>query len=126
MISIGFPVDDKQRSDIAKWLVENYDGVVRDGQIRHLPAGEYWEATYLDIEKDTYQNGAFWAVATTWFYDAIKEEYPELAERCVFDALGYFEKNGVYECVCGEYKKLDTYVVSATSIYDAIKKINKL
>ena len=123
MISIGFPVGDAQRSAIAKWLAENYDGVVQDGQIRHLPKGEYWEATYLDIEKDTYQNGAFWAVATTWFYDAIKDAYPDLAKKCVLDVLDYFEKNGAYECICGEYKKLDTYVVSATSVYDATKKI---
>ena len=126
MISIGFPVGDEQKAAISRWLAENYDGIVQDGQIRHLPKGEYWEATYLDIEKNTYQNGAFWAVATTWFYDAMKDAYPELAISCVLDALEYFEKNGVYECVCGDYKKLDTYVVSATSIYDATKKIMKI
>ena len=124
MVSIGFPLDNIQKKNISKWLIDHYSGIVESGQIRHLPAGEYWEATYIDIEKNTYQNGAYWAVATSWFYDAICNADMELAKKTVLDALSYFEEYGVFECICGEYKKLDTYVVSATNVYDAVKKIN--
>ena len=123
MISIGFPVEQKQRKMIAEWLVSNYDGVVEDGQIRHLPMGQYWESTYMNVDKNTYQNGAFWAVATGWFYDSIKEFYPEIARRTVFDVVNYFKTKGIYECVCGEYQRVETYVVSATNVYAALKQI---
>ena len=29
----------------------------------------------------------------------------------------YFEKDGIYECVNNDYKKLDSYVVSAVNVY---------
>ena len=126
MISIGFPIDESQKTNISNWLIANYDGIVESGQIRHLPVGEYWEATYLNIEKNTYQNGAYWAVATSWFYDAVSLTDKNLAKQTVLDALKYFEEFGIYECVHGEYKKLETYVVSATNVYDAVKKIAKI
>ena len=78
---------------------------------------------YIQVEKDTYQNGAFWSVATGWFYDAHREYDLELAERTIADVLEFFEKYGVFECICGEYKKLDTYVVSSTNVYAAVRKI---
>lgn len=123
MISINFPASEEQKAKIAQWLISNYDGVVEDGQIRHLPAGEYWESLYIDIEKNTYQNGSFWPVATGWFFDAIKNYDMELATKTVLNVLEYFKTHGVYECVCGEYKKLDTYVVSATNVYYAVKQM---
>ncbi len=123
MISVGFPASAEQRAGIARWLKEHYDGVTEHGQIRHLPAGEYWESLYIDIEPDTYQNGAFWAVASGWFYDAMKPYYSDLAEKTIAEAVAYFRQYGVFECVCGEYRKLDTYVASATNVYNAVKKI---
>ena len=122
MISINFPVGDEQRSKVAQWLIFHYDGIVENGQIRHLPTGEYWESLYIDIERNTYQNGAFWAVATRWFFYAIKEYDMELVTKTVLEVLEYFKTHGVFECVCGEYKKLETYVVSATNVYNTVKK----
>ena len=38
-----------------------------------------------------------------------------LAERTLYDLLRYFEQYGVYECVNGDLRRLDTYAVSATN-----------
>ena len=122
MISIGFPVSIEQKEKIAKWLVEHYDEIVYHGQIKHLPKDEYWEETFIPVEKDTYQNGAFWATATGWFVDAIREYNPELAEKTLNDVIEYFKEEGVYECVYGDYRQLDLYVASATNVYAAVNK----
>lgn len=123
-VSIGFPMPDEAKKRIAEWLIENFDSVVESGQIRHMPYGEFWDRTIIPIEKGTYQNGAFWATATGWFYDAIVDYNRELAQKLVNDVLKYFETYGIFECVNGEYRKLDTYVVSATNIYGLCKKYN--
>lgn len=121
-VSAGFPLGEEKKQAIARWLIDNYDGVVQRGQVRHLPAGEYWEATFEDVPPGTYQNGAFWATPTGWFADAIAEADRPLAEKTLRDVLDDFEHNGVFECVNGDYRKLDTYVVSATNVYGACKK----
>ena len=121
-ISVGFPFTESEKSGIAKWLIENYSSVVQHGQIRHLPKDEYWEKTFISVGKGTYQNGAFWATPTVWFVDAIASTSKDLAVQTLKDALNYFENYGIFECVNGEYRNLDTYVASATNIYGACKK----
>jgi len=123
-VSIGFPMLENEKKNIADWLIENYDSVVEMGQIRHLPTGEFWQKTFIPVEQGTYQNGAFWATATGWFYDTIVDFNKELANKLIVDILQYFEKYGIYECVNGEYKQLDTYVASATNVYGICKKYN--
>ncbi|MBE6538415.1 MAG: hypothetical protein E7671_03005 [Ruminococcaceae bacterium] len=121
-LSIGFPLTKTTAGGIRKWLADNYDSVVCEGQIRHLPAGEYWERTFVPVEKETYQNGAFWATATGWFADAIAPHDMGLAQKTLNDVIEYFEKNGIFECINGEYRKLDTYVASACAVYGACKR----
>lgn len=116
-VSIGFPLPAEQKRKIAAWLCENYDGVVQNGHIRHLPGGTYWERTIIDVEEGTYQNGAYWAVATGWFFDAVKGYDRETAVRLISDVLNYFETWGIFECINGPYRKLDTFVTSATNVY---------
>lgn len=123
MLSIGFPVAEERRRSIAKWLTDHYSGIVEHGQVRHLKEGEYWDSVYLDYERDTYQNGAFWPVASGWLYDALKDHNESLALETIRSVLDYYEKYGIFECVCGEYRKLDGYVVSATNVYDTVKRI---
>lgn len=118
-LSIGFPIP---REPIAQWLIANYSGIVEAGQIRHLPAGESWQRTFVSVAPGEYQNGACWATATHWFCDAIGWKDPALAARTVRDAIGYFEAFGVFECVNGEYRKLDTFVASAVNVYAAARK----
>ena len=121
-VSIGFPLSEAEKGGIAKWLVENYKDITEAGQIRHLPKGEYWEKTFVPVSGGTYQNGAFWATPTGWFVDAIAGYNRDLALKTLYDVLRYFEEYGIYECVNGEYRNLDTYVVSATNVYDACKR----
>lgn len=118
-LSIGFPVP---REPIAQWLIANYDGIVESGQIRHLPKGEAWQQTFVPVAPGEYQNGACWATAIHWFCDAIGRTDPALAARTVRDAIRYFEEYGVFECVNGNYRKLDTFVASAVNTYAAAKK----
>lgn len=121
-VSIGFPLTEQEKSNIAAWLVSHYDSIVEAGQIRHLPHGEYWEKTFVPVEKGTYQNGAFWATPTGWFVDAIIEHDKSLALRTIHDVLQYFEIYGIFECVNGACQRLDTYVASATNVYGMCKK----
>lgn len=118
-LSIGFPIP---REPIADWLIANYDGIVEAGQIRHLPKGEAWQRTFVPVAPGQYQNGACWATAIHWFCDAIGRKDPVLAAKTVRDAIGYFETYGVFECVNGSYRKLDTFVASAVNTYAAAKK----
>ena len=125
-VSIGFPLSDDVKYGIADRLIKNYESITESGQLRHLPAGEFWEDTFVKVPEGTYQNGAFWATPVKWFYDALCLRDINLARKTVKDALSYFEKYGVFECVNGNYKQLDTYVASATAIYGACKKDSEL
>lgn len=118
-VSIGFPIP---HDPITDWLICHYDGIVESGQIRHLPAGESWQRTFVPVAPGEYQNGAFWATAIHWFCDAVGRTYPALAARTVRDAIRYFETYGVFECVNGDYRKLDTFVASAVNTYAAAKR----
>ncbi|MBR6790333.1 MAG: hypothetical protein IKM31_05645 [Oscillospiraceae bacterium] len=122
-VSAGFPMSIEQQSRIAVWMAGHYDDVVQDGQLRHLPAGEYWERTFIDVEKGTYQNGAFWATPFVWLYDTLSVGSPALARRALSDILCYFERHGVFECVNGSYRQLDTYVASAAAVYSVCKRL---
>ena len=121
-ISIGFPLTKTEKAGISAWVIRNYASVVQKGQIRHLPSGEYWEKTLIPVEQGTYQNGAYWATPTGWFVDAIMDDDPFLALQTARDVLTDFEENGVYECINGDYRKLDTYVASAANVYGMCKK----
>ena len=121
-VSIGFPLPDEIKTGLSGWLVENYDAITESGQLRHLAPGDYWEKTFVPVREDTYQNGAFWATPVKWLCDALRLTSPQLATKTLSDVLAYFEKHGIYECVNGERKQLDTYVASATAVYGACKK----
>ena len=120
-MSIGFPLEKGQKKKIAEYLKDYYNKIIQYGQIRHLPLEEYWEDTFVPVPNGTYQNGAYWATPCKWFFDALKDEFPSLARKTYDDLLRYFEQEGIYECVNGEYKKLDTYVASAANAYAVSK-----
>ncbi len=122
-VSTNFPMPKAQKEAIAKWLSDNYNDIVMHGQIRHLPKGVYWDKTFIEVKEEEYQNGAFWATATGWFYDALVEYDEKLAANTLKDAVNYFNSTGVFECINHNYQKLDTYVVSATNVYYACKKL---
>lgn len=122
-VSIGFPLEAGQKNAIADFLASDYDGIVMSGQIRHLPRGEYWEKTLVPVGEGEYQNGAYWATASGWFYDAIYERYPELAERLIKELYEFIRREGAWECINRNgYRKLKPYVVSVTNLYGTCKK----
>ncbi len=123
-VSIGFPISQEIQKGIYKWIADNYDKVVYCGQLRQLPIGEYWERTFVYVKEETYQNGAFWATPIVWLYDTLKNYNLQLAKQTFEDILDYFEKFGIFECVNGENRKLDTYVASATNVYGLFKQIS--
>ncbi|MCK5442451.1 MAG: hypothetical protein KAJ23_11210 [Maribacter sp.] len=112
----------EQTQRIANFLVEHYDEYVQRGQIRHLTLSDgVWEKLFIEKEPGTYQNGAFWATSLAWIapiYDKVK---PGLTKRTLEDCIEDFQKNGINECIHGDYVKVPNFVVSATNVYGLTK-----
>jgi len=118
-----FPLGGK-RERILDWLAANIDLYVWHGQIRHLPAGEYWERLLTPVEKETYQNGAHWATPAGWVMWALNERDPELARHIFGDLIDDFRTGGICECVNeAGYRQLPSYVNSATNPLGAARRI---
>lgn len=121
-VSIGFPLPDSVKADIGHYMLKHSEDIVESGQIRHLVKGEYWSRLLSGIPRGEYQNGAYWATAAGWFADAIAAYDRNAAEKVLTDVYTYFQNEGIFECVNGEYQKLNNYVASATNVYHAMKK----
>lgn len=132
-LACDFPFSDERKNEMRKALVEQYDGIVQNGQLRHMPAGEYWDrffcytkadgtVQYINVEPGTYQNGAFYATPAKWLVMALYPYDKKLAERVVADLKVDFETGGCCECINGlDYRKLPDFVPSATAAYGAEK-----
>ncbi|HSW00469.1 MAG TPA: hypothetical protein VLI39_09875 [Sedimentisphaerales bacterium] len=104
-------VDREQAKAIATYFQKNYAGIVQNGQIRHLPAGQYWEQAG---PHDTYQNGAYWATPTGWFVYALDLVDSALADRTVLDMVKDFQAGGACEWVFEDKRQLPSYLASAS------------
>ena len=113
-LHLGVPLGGR-REAMVKYFVSQVEQYAWRGQIRHLPVGRYWPRFLIEVPPDRYQNGAYWATATGWVLDAIHPASPELARRMFEDLVQDFQQRGVFECIHGEYTKLDRYVASATN-----------
>lgn len=122
MLYIGFPVSAETKNGILSFLKEHYDEYMYCGQVRHLLKGEYWEALLIDVEEETYQNGAYWATATGWVLWCLAEYAPDLAVKTLREVTAYFRDEGSFECVNEDYQKLPSFVVSATNVYGGLEK----
>ncbi|MEN6576979.1 MAG: hypothetical protein ABFD90_11605 [Phycisphaerales bacterium] len=100
----------EQAKAIATYFQKNYSGIVQNGQIRHLPAGTYWEKAG---PRDTYQNGAFWATPTGWFVYTLDPVNPSLADQTVIDLVKDFQSGGACEWIFREKRQLPNYLASA-------------
>jgi hypothetical protein len=111
--------DDARARRIARYFKDHYAEIVKRGQIRHMPGGEYWE---LACPRDQYQNGAYWATPVGWFVYTLDLVDPKLADRTVIDMVKDFIATGdVNECVNDGYKNVSNYVVSATLPLEGIR-----
>ena len=99
----------QQALAIADYFKQNYGAIVQAGQIRHLPGGMYWE---IACERDTYQNGGFWATPTGWFVYTLDLVDPQLADQTVLDMVCALEQNGCAEWVFGNQKGVPNYLAS--------------
>jgi hypothetical protein len=120
-LGLDIPLGPK-RKRIQDFLAHNFERIVQRGQVRHLLEPQTWQRLFIPIPAGEYQNGAYWATASGWVWSALRETWPDLAQRLLEDLCADFERNGVYECVNGEYRKLESYVVSATNIYGALRR----
>jgi hypothetical protein len=118
---IDFPLGE-QRQLVVDFLATNFERYTYKGQVRHLLEPETWQRTFIPIPAGEYQNGAFWATASGWVWHALRPVRPDLAERLLEELVTDLRTNGIYECVNGEYRKLESYVVSATNILGALKR----
>jgi hypothetical protein len=117
-----FPLAEK-RGRIVNWIASNYDRYIWHGQVRHLPKGEYWERQLMPVEKERYQNGAYWATGAGWVMWALNERNPVLAKRMFREIIEDFRTGGICECVNAGYRQLESYVDSATNPLAAARKI---
>ena len=122
-VAIDFPLAEGMAPRILDWLVDNYYQYVWHGQVRHLPLGEYWERLLMPVEKDRYQNGAFWATPAGWVMEALNRRDPGLARRMFSDLIDDFRVGGICECVNVGYRKLESYVDSATNPLGAARRL---
>ncbi len=103
--------DREQSMAIATYFQKNYAGIVQNGQIRHLPAGVYWEKAG---PRDTYQNGAYWATPTGWFVYTLDLVDPSLADQTVLDLVKDFQAGEACEWVFNDKRQLPNYLASAS------------
>ncbi len=123
LLYIGFPCPDEVRRSILSWFAAHYEDYCYMGQIRHLPKGEYWQRTLIEVEREEYQNGAYWATAAGWVMWCLQQIDPSLANRMLNEVIFCFMQEGSFECVNRNYRKLKSFVVSATNVYGAITRI---
>jgi len=121
-VYIDFPLRDK-KDQIIDWLVNNFDRYVWKGQVRHLPKGEYWGRQLMPVEKERYQNGAYWATPSGWVMWALCGRDPALASRMFRDLVEDFRISGICECINVGYRQLTSYVNSATNPLAAARGI---
>ncbi len=122
LLNIGFPAG-KAEATILTYLEEQFANYTFAGQIRHLPKGEYWQRLLIDVPKETYQNGAYWATATGWVAWCLRRKAPALAAGLLRDVIACFRNEGSFECVNEGYRKLPSFVVSATNVLGGLRRI---
>jgi hypothetical protein len=120
-VFIGF-ARGEQRERLLRFLRTHYDHIVWHGQVRHLLRGEQWERTLIPVAPGTYQNGAYWATASGWVWDALCQVEESLADRMLDDLLQDFQGSGICECINVGYRKLAHYVVSAINPLGALRR----
>jgi hypothetical protein len=122
LLYIGFPAGVAEKT-ILQYLLAHVMDYTYQGQIRHLPRGEYWQRLLIDVSRETYQNGAYWATATGWVAWCLNRVEPDAAARLLNDAVACFNTDGSYECVNESYRKLPRFVVSATNTLGGLRRI---
>ncbi|MGH2944728.1 MAG: hypothetical protein ACRDPC_00340 [Solirubrobacteraceae bacterium] len=114
-------IPDAQQLAVARYLRDNYDGIVCRGQVRHTAPGEHWRRTLVPND-DVYQNGAYWALPSGWVASVIALVDRGLAAQMLLDLVKDFQQNGVNEAInpAVGYAAIPRYVASATNAIPAL------
>lgn len=105
----------EQSLAIATYLKDHYNEIVQEGQIRHLPGGMYWDYMLPAASaQGSFQNGAFWGVATGWIASTLKLVDPDLANKTAIDLVASYQNRGVMEWINGTQSVTPNYVASAS------------
>ena len=118
---IHFPLGNKDER-IADYLSDRFESTVYNGQIRHLPGGQYWHRTLILVSRDTCENGAYWGTASGWVAYALQKKQHEKTEKFYQDLAKDYKENGIYECINGKHKKEKNYIASIINPFGALKK----
>lgn len=121
-IWLDFPLA-KRRKSVLNFLHDNHDHYVWRGQVRHLLKGEYWQRLLAPVPPERYQNGAYWATASGWVMWALAKKDPKLTRRMWDDLIADFRSGEICECVNEGYRRLPSYVVSATNPLAAARRL---
>ena len=119
--------DKNQSKAIATYFKDHYKEIVKRGQLRHLPGGMYWEATYGGCwGRDVYQNGAYWATPVGWFVYTLDLVDRTLADQTVVDMVNDFITTGdENECINDGYANVPHYMDSVALPLDGIRAMQK-
>lgn len=116
MLYIGFPCTQQIKHGILSFLFKHYDRYILHGQIRHLLTDNYWDKLLIHVEKEEYQNGAYWATASGWIIWCLAQIDSTTAARVLYDVSDYIKNKGSFECINKNYQKLPSFVVSAANV----------
>ncbi|MDY6309507.1 MAG: hypothetical protein SPL71_15925 [Oribacterium sp.] len=125
MLYIGFPCGKEIADKTTGYLFNNRDRYLYQGQVRHLPKGEYWQRLLIDVPHETYQNGAFWATASGWALWVLASKDFSIAAQELVKLVNYMVTYGSFECVNEGYQKLGSMVVSATNVYGGLRRLGE-
>jgi hypothetical protein len=115
-------VGSSHRHRIAHLLAEAHDAYAFRGHVRHLLAGEYWERLLAPVERDTYQNGGYWAVPSGWVIRCLSgSDRPKLAGGLARQLIAEFRDGGVCEWISETQRAVPGHVASAALLLDAVK-----
>lgn len=112
--AVSIHVADARRAKIiATYFDHHYDQIIHHGQLRHLPAGTFWQST--STPPGIYQNGAYWATPIGWFVQTLDRVDSKRADQTVIDLVADFISRGdENECVNGDYHGVAHYLDSVT------------
>ncbi len=123
MLYIGFPCAPHIKRSILSFLFKHYDRYIQHGQIRHLLTENYWDKLLIHVEKEEYQNGAYWATASGWIMWCLAQIDSKAAARVLHDVCDYIKNKGSFECINKHYQKLPSFVVSTVNVLGAAHRL---
>lgn len=109
-----------QTERIAHYLLRHRDDIMLHGYVRHLPGGEYWQRLFVDIPRDTYQNGGFWAVPAGWVARTIATVDEAFAREMLESLIARFAQDGVCEWINRDTKAVPGYAASAACVLGSV------